>query len=101
MNNYINTQAYQPIQSLSHTQPKTVNDKTGNQFVEMLKDTLQEVNNIQNKSDKQTNLFLHGKTDQLHEVMIAAQKASISLETTVHIQQKMIDAYNEIMRMQI
>ncbi|HLR22194.1 MAG TPA: flagellar hook-basal body complex protein FliE, partial [Pseudogracilibacillus sp.] len=42
-----------------------------------------------------------GKIDNLHDVMISAQKANIKIETAVEVQQKALDAYNEIMRMQI
>ncbi len=48
-----------------------------------------------------TNMLATGKLKDLHNVMITAQKASITLEMTVQIQQKVIDAYNEIMRMQV
>ncbi|MFB4475749.1 flagellar hook-basal body complex protein FliE, partial [Oceanobacillus caeni] len=48
-----------------------------------------------------TEALASGNIDDLHDVMITAQKASITLETTVQIQKKVIDAYNEIMRMQV
>src|SRR5690625_4435175 len=70
-------------------------------FKHVLKDVINNVNDMQIKSDRQTEALAHGKTDQLHDVMITAQKASITLETTVQIQRKVIDAYNEIMRMQV
>ncbi|MDY0408156.1 flagellar hook-basal body complex protein FliE [Virgibacillus soli] len=59
------------------------------------------VNDAQVASDKKTEALILGKTDNLHDVMITAQKASITLETSVQIQRKVIDAYNEIMRMQV
>jgi len=71
------------------------------QFASVLKDAIENVNDTQNISDKQTTKLAAGNVDDLHNVMIAAQKASITLETTVQVQRKVIDAYNEIMRMQI
>ena len=41
-----------------------------------------------------------GQTDDLHNIMINAEKAAIALELTVQVTSKAISAYNEIMRMQ-
>ena len=70
-------------------------------FADSLKGAIENLNTIQGESDKMTEALAAGKTQDLHNVMITAQKASITLETTVQIQQKVIDAYNEVMRMQI
>jgi flagellar hook-basal body complex protein FliE len=42
-----------------------------------------------------------GENVELHEVMIASQKASITLAATMEIRNKVIEAYQEVMRMQI
>ncbi|OZU90324.1 flagellar hook-basal body complex protein FliE [Virgibacillus indicus] len=70
-------------------------------FADTLKSAIDSVNNAQVASDNKTEALAAGKIDDLHDVMITAQKASITLETTVQIQRKAIDAYNEIMRMQV
>jgi flagellar hook-basal body complex protein FliE len=45
--------------------------------------------------------FAAGRTDNIHQVMIAAEKSDIALQFTMQIRNKILDAYNEIMRMQI
>ena len=70
-------------------------------FADSLKGAIENLNQVQNESDRMTEALAAGKSVDLHQVMITAQKASITLETTVQVQQKAIDAYNEIMRMQI
>lgn len=70
-------------------------------FANVLKNAINNVNDMQIESDRMTNQLASGQATDLHNVMITAQKASITLETTVQIQQKVIDAYNEIMRMQL
>jgi len=70
-------------------------------FADSLKGAIEQLNEIQNQSDQKTLALANGQVDDLHDVMITAQKASITLETTVQIQKKVIDAYNEIMRMQV
>lgn len=42
-----------------------------------------------------------GESDDLHDVLIAGQKADIMLNLTVQIRNKMVESYQEIMRMQI
>lgn len=70
-------------------------------FADTLKSAIDGVNNAQIASDKKTEALAAGEIDNLHDVMITAQKSSITLQTTVQIQRKAIDAYNEIMRMQV
>ncbi|WP_060680118.1 flagellar hook-basal body complex protein FliE [Virgibacillus halodenitrificans] len=81
--------------------PKISPGKAQANFANSLKSAMNEVNKAQIASDKKTDDLINGKVDDLHEVMITAQKASITLDTTVQIQRKAIDAYNEIMRMQV
>ncbi|WP_170840656.1 flagellar hook-basal body complex protein FliE [Oceanobacillus limi] len=70
-------------------------------FANALKNAIEEVNEAQIVSDKKTEALAMGKIDDLHDVMITAQKASVTLEATVQVQKKAIDAYNEIMRMSV
>lgn len=70
-------------------------------FGDTLKSAIESVNKSQVTSNQKTEAFARGDIDNLHDVMIAAQKASITLETSVQVQRKVIDAYNEIMRMQV
>ncbi len=70
-------------------------------FKTALSDALKEVSKTEHISDQKTELLAQGKIDDLHEVMIAAQKATVTVEATVQVQQKVIDIYNEMMRMQV
>lgn len=70
-------------------------------FSNVLKSAINNINNIQKESDLKTELLARGEITDLHDVMITAQKASITLETAVQVQQKVIDMYNEVMRMQV
>ena len=71
------------------------------QFAGQLKNAIEQLNASQIESDLKTEALVNGEIDDLHDVMITAQKASVTLNTAVEVQQKAIDAYNEIMRMQI
>ncbi len=90
----------QPIQP-THISSTTEEKEADQSFSDVLKHAIADVNHQQKVADHQTEMLIEGKDIDLHEVMITAQKASIALETTVQIQKKMLDAYNEVMRMQI
>ncbi len=70
-------------------------------FKSLFKNALENVSQLENESNKKTELLALGKDVSLHDVMISAQKTAITIDATLQIQQKVIDAYNEVMRMQI
>ncbi|MFC4409221.1 flagellar hook-basal body complex protein FliE [Chungangia koreensis] len=70
-------------------------------FGTMLKDAIQSVNDQQAVSDKLTGKLIRGEEVELHQVMIASQKASITLNATMEIRNKVIEAYQEVMRMPV
>lgn len=70
-------------------------------FSELLKNSISSLNESQVASDNMTNALVAGKDVNLDEVMIAAQKASISLTAATEFRNKAVEAYQEIMRMQM
>jgi flagellar hook-basal body complex protein FliE len=70
-------------------------------FSQYLKDAMKEVNSLILDSERLADDFAAGRTDNIHQVLIAAEKADIALQFTMQIRNKILDAYNEIMRMQI
>lgn len=70
-------------------------------FASVLKESINEVNKAQVTSDKLTEKLATGGNVDLHEVMIASQKASITLQATMEIRNKAVEAYQEMMRMQV
>ncbi|MCX8130327.1 MAG: flagellar hook-basal body complex protein FliE [Clostridia bacterium] len=70
-------------------------------FGDYLKNALDKVSDMQLGAEKLTNDFASGRTDNIHEVLIAGEKADVALQFTMQIRNKILDAYNEIMRIQI
>lgn len=70
-------------------------------FGEFLNSAMKQVSNLENHSKAIAEDFAAGKTDNIHQVMIAGQKADIALQFTMQIRNKILDAYNEIMRIPI
>jgi flagellar hook-basal body complex protein FliE len=70
-------------------------------FAQTLDHYLKDVNNTLKDSEKLTTQMITGEGKNLHNVMIAAQKASVALQLTVTVRDKALEAYQEVMRMQI
>lgn len=87
------------IQGLANPIVKPENPVEG--FGEIFNQALQGVNQAQKTSDKLTTDLATGKVENIHEVMIAAEKASLSLELTMQVRNKVVEAYQEVMRMQV
>lgn len=77
------------------------NKTTGTNFSDILGEALNKVNDLQIESQNVTDSFLSGETDNIHNVMIASSKANLALQMTIQVRNKVMDAYNEIMNMQI
>ncbi len=73
----------------------------GKSFADTLKDAVGNVNQLQKTSDKKMQDLATGRTDNVADVMITAEKADIALRVMVQVRNKIIDAYNEIMKMQV
>ncbi|WP_377887336.1 flagellar hook-basal body complex protein FliE [Alkalihalobacillus sp. R86527] len=95
--NTINALQSTPLQTANSSQPKEATGDFGN----MLKDAIQQVNNTQVQSEQMSQKLVTGEVQNVHEVMIAAKKASLSLNLTVEVRNKVIESYQEIMRMQM
>ena len=70
-------------------------------FAATLKDAIGQVNELQKTADVKAHELATGRTDDIAGVMLAAEKADIALRTMVQVRNKIIDAYQEIMRMQV
>jgi flagellar hook-basal body complex protein FliE len=71
---------------------------TGVSFKDTLNSLISQVNTQMQEADQLTSDFALGKSESLHEVMIATEKSSISLSFLLQIRTKLLDAYQEIMR---
>jgi flagellar hook-basal body complex protein FliE len=70
-------------------------------FANSLKEAVNSVNVAQKDSDVKMQELATGKSQNIHETMISAEKADIALRLMVQVRNKMIEAYQEVMRMQV
>lgn len=95
-----NVGALQLVQNTlpNHRQTETTN---GQSFADYLQNALNQVNQDQLNAEALTKALATGEVEDLHQVMIASQQAMLSLQLTIQIRNKVVEAYQEIMRMQL
>jgi len=71
-----------------------------NDFQEVLKDSLDKVNNLQIERSGMIQSFSSGENQNVHELMIAMQKASVAMNMTSAVRNKVMEAYRELTKMQ-
>ncbi len=70
-------------------------------FSDILKKSVETANEYQHQADTAINQMVSGKTKNIHETMLALERADVSLKLVMQVRNKILDAYREIMRMQV
>lgn len=70
-------------------------------FKELLNTAVKSVSETQTGADEAIAKLASGQNIELHNVMLAAQKAQLTLQLALQVKNKVTEAYQEIMRMQI
>ena len=74
----------------------------GSDFAQVLQASIAEVNQTQQQADAMAANFAAGNSSEnLHEVMIALQKANISFQEMIQVRNKLVSAYHDVMNMQV
>lgn len=74
---------------------------SGGDFAAILKSSLGSVEGLSKAAHQSAERFLSGEGEEIHEVALAAQKAELAFELFVETRNKVVEAYQEVMRMQI
>ena len=84
----------------NHDRPATpvADPQVESGFSRMLEQTIGRVNRMQNHADAAVKDLTTGKRSDIHETMIAAEKASIAFELMLQIRNKIVGAYETVMR---
>jgi len=99
-----NPQNTNEVLGLQKRLPLPVIDKNPNNietFQETLTGFIKNVNDLQGEAGRSIERLLTGEIKDVHDVMIAVEKAGTSFELMMEIRNKMIEAYHEILRMQV
>ncbi len=80
---------------------KPANEKTRTSFGDVLKDSIKKVVELEKEADKEVEKLVKMENTDVQTTMIAIEKADLSFQMMMQIRNKIISAYEEIMRMQV
>jgi flagellar hook-basal body complex protein FliE len=90
---------------ISPIQPSAVDAATSNPggeaFHTAFTDAIAKVEGFQQNADASINRFLSGEGEELHQVALAAKQADLSFDLFLQVRNKVVNAYEEVMRMQV
>jgi len=70
-------------------------------FRDSIRTFVYDVDGMQKDAAEKTKLFMAGEISNIHDVMVAVEKASTSFQLLMELRNKMLDAYQEIKRMSV
>lgn len=70
-------------------------------FGDALGDAISTLNQLQQEADGKTMALAAGEPVELHDVMIAQDRASLGFQLAVQVRNKLVEAYQDVMRMQL
>lgn len=73
----------------------------GASFGDLVRDALEQLNRLQVEANQAAIDLVAGEPVDLHDVMIAIEKANLGFQLALQVRNKLVEAYQEIMRMQV
>jgi flagellar hook-basal body complex protein FliE len=92
-----------PVQIPQAPEPvrPTPKSGSGHEFQSMLNGAIEQVERSSKHAADSIQQFLSGESDELHNTVLATQKAEMQLELFLQVRNKVVSAYQEIMKMQV
>ena len=81
--------------------PKTTSKGGAAGFSDVLKEAIQTVDTLQDSSSRSVERFLSGEGEELHQTILSVQRAELAFDLAQQVRNKVVSAYQEIMRMQV
>lgn len=75
--------------------------KSGGGFADLVKEGFEKLDHLQNEADDQVRKLISGEPVELHRVVLAGEEAGLAFELLTSVRNKLVDAYQEVMRMQV
>jgi flagellar hook-basal body complex protein FliE len=97
----VGTTGIQMPDELAQSQAVTGTQPSSDSFQSMLSQMVSDVNSAQQTSAQTVGALQSGQNVPLHQAVIAMEEANVSFQLMVEVRNRMMDAYQEIMRMQI
>jgi len=81
--------------------PEGIQPTGGKSFMDVLLESLEDVNRLQQEADASVQALYSGETDNVAEVFTAVNKADVAFDLLMEIRNKLLDAYREIQQMRL
>jgi len=75
--------------------------REGGGFGDLLKQAVDKTDSVQKRADMMVDRAIMGQEQDLHRVMMAQEEASITFELLMEVRNRLMDAYQQIMQMQV
>lgn len=75
--------------------------EAGPSFADTLAKSIEEVNHLQKEADVAIENLASGESQNVHGAMLAVNKADVAFRMTMQVRNKIVEAYQEVMRMQV
>jgi flagellar hook-basal body complex protein FliE len=92
----VSTPAIAPVSS-----PAAPEGTGGSAFQSVFADAVSQVESFRNNAEASIDRFLSGEGEELHQVALKTQQADLSFELFMQVRNKIVAAYQEVMRMQV
>jgi flagellar hook-basal body complex protein FliE len=87
--------------SIPSSLPSTGGTKGSDAFSNILSNTIDNLQSVQNQANDTAQKFMTGENDEIHDIALAGQQAELSFELGLQVRNKVVNAYQEIMKMQL
>ena len=93
----------QQVRQLDTAVPRmdTAQSTPGSSFKDVLADSVTEVQRLQTEADATIRQLVAGEIKDVTQAMVAIEKADVSFQTMMAVRNKIVSAYEEVMRMQV
>jgi len=89
-----------PVPSIGGLE-KTQAASGSKEFGDLFNEAVARVDQYRVKAEESADGFMAGQTEEIHQVILASQRAEIAFETFLQVRNKVVQAYQEVMRMQM
>ena len=89
-----------PVMLPEISSPEGVSSST-DEFGKILRNVINDVSNAHEGANANISSFLKGENEELHSVVLEAQRAELEFQMFLQVRNKVVQAYQEIMRMQV
>ena len=91
----------QEMQAQGMSAPAAHGSEGANSFSQMLRQSVDQVNSHQHEADHAIKELVAGRSKNIHETLLTIERADTSLKLMTQVRNKILDAYKEVMRMQV